>query len=171
MLRNLLSVLLIPIVLSACASYTPSTPDYFLVLRDVPESPSFVVIPFNSYLEQVEYANRIEESLIKAGAVVQQRPHVRDIVEEKQMGAGTAAATNDEVNAQSGELKTTEAYSVYDGVTADYVVYTEKNERRIRVERRTSNELVSVFKLHKWESKSDAMIVELVKKLNGEVVK
>ncbi len=166
MLRKFGILALLPLALSACASSVPA-PRYFLVLRDVPTTPSFVVIPFNGYLEQVEYANEVEESLIKAGAAVQQRPHVRDVIDEKQLGAGSAAATNDGVDAQLANRKTTEAYSVYENLTADYIVYTEKNERRIRVARRESNELVAVFKLHAFQIKADDMMSELVQKLSA----
>ena len=39
-----------------------STTKYeYVVLRDVPQSPSFVVIPPNLYMYEIEFANTVEE--------------------------------------------------------------------------------------------------------------
>ena len=59
-----------------------STKTQFVVLRAVPESPSFVVIPANNYLNQVAFANEVEAAIIGAGVKVVSRPATKEITKE-----------------------------------------------------------------------------------------
>ena len=73
--NNLLAIALLfwVVVLAGCAPQTQ-----FVVLRDVPESPSFVVIPANDYLHEVVFANEVENAIISAGVKVVMRPVTKD---------------------------------------------------------------------------------------------
>lgn len=53
-------------------------------MRNVPESPSFVVIPANNYLYQVMFANEIEKAIISVGVKVVMPPATKDVTKEVQ---------------------------------------------------------------------------------------
>ena len=55
----ILSFMLFPVIIG-CSTQTQIQ---FVVLRKVPEFPSFVVIPANNYLNQVAFANAVEAAL------------------------------------------------------------------------------------------------------------
>ena len=65
-----ISLLFLGTGLLGCATKTLE----IVVLRDVPESPSFVVIPANDFLREVEFANSVEDAIISAGVRVVIRP-------------------------------------------------------------------------------------------------
>lgn len=54
----------------------------FVVLRDVPISPSMVVVPVNPLAYQVEFANDIE-GIIGSGVRVLQRPVTKEFIVTK----------------------------------------------------------------------------------------
>ena len=55
----------------------------FVVLRDVPHAPSFVVIPANTYLHEVEFANKIERAIIGSGVKVVMLPSTKEVTTEQ----------------------------------------------------------------------------------------
>ena len=131
--------------LTGCAQKAPQ----FIVYRDVPESPSFVVIPANDYLHEVYFANEIEEAIISCGVKVEKRPSTRRIRTEKSIGglegnrvrAPDAAATS----VREADAKRVETYSVYGNMNADYMVETYGAERQVKISKRDTREVLAIF--------------------------
>lgn len=123
--------------------------DRFFILRNVPESPSFVVIPANNYLSQVMFANEIEEAIISAGVkVVMFSQATKEVTKEVTVGAGLQAIEGDQAARKSGTGKLTEkSVELSEGVTADYIVYTYANSKQIRIIKRQTREILTVLNL------------------------
>ena len=119
----------------------------FVVLRDVPASPSFVVIPANDYLNQVAFANRIEEAIIGAGVkVVMFSRTTKEVTKEVAVGGKIAAVEGSQVAQKSGEGKLTERYVVsLDEIKADYIVLTYSGSKQIRVIKNQTREILAVL--------------------------
>ena len=118
----------------------------YVVLRNVPPSPTFVVIPANSYLNQVTFANEIESAIISAGVSVVARPATKEVMTEKEIhgdgaegiqGAGTHAI-------RAADAKITERYFAFDDFNADYIVQTYVNPEQVKFTKRNSNEILTV---------------------------
>ncbi|UCH21464.1 MAG: hypothetical protein JSU83_23700 [Deltaproteobacteria bacterium] len=119
---------------------------HFVVLRDVPLNPSFVVLPANYYLDQIEYANQIEAALIRAGVSVKTRPHVKEITTDSEMDADkletksglltdktSRAMAKDDAITESVSARLTERYLACEKVDADYLVETYYNNRQVKI--------------------------------------
>jgi hypothetical protein len=74
-----ISLLFLTTGLLGCATKTLE----IVVLRDVPESPSFVVIPANDFLREVEFANNVEDAIINTAVKFVIRPAIREVTTEK----------------------------------------------------------------------------------------
>ena len=72
-----LIIVLLSVSLTGCVSHQ------VVVLRNVPKSPSFVVIPANGYLKEVRFANEIEGAIISAGVKVVARPATKEVMDRK----------------------------------------------------------------------------------------
>ena len=62
-----------------CLSFVGCGKTNYIVLRDVPQSPSFVVIPVTNTISEVSYANVVERAIIAAGVKVRLRPASRAV--------------------------------------------------------------------------------------------
>ena len=116
-----------------------------VVLRDVPESPSFVVIPANDFLREVEFANSVEDAIISAGVRVVIRPSTKEVTTEKRVqGAeGRQAGSNEAILATDAKL--TEKYFAFDAIQADYIVHTYANSRHVKISKKESREILAIF--------------------------
>ncbi len=121
--------------------------DRFFILRNVPESPSFVVIPANDYLSQVMFANEIEEAIISVGVKVVMRPATKNVTKEVAVGAEIQAIEGNQAAQKSGAGKLTERYVEFEDINADYIVYTYASSKQIRIIKRQTREILTVLNL------------------------
>ena len=136
-----ISLLFLTTGLLGCATKTLE----IVVLRDVPESPSFVVIPANDFLREVEFANSVEDAIISAGVKVVIRPSTKEVTTEKRVqGAeGRQAGSNEAILAADAKL--TEKYFAFDAIQADYIVHTYANSRHVKISKKESREILAIF--------------------------
>ena len=132
-------IVLLSVSLTGCGT------TQYVVLRNVPTSPTFVVIPANSYLNQVTFANEIESAIISAGVRVVARPATKEVMTEKEIhgaegiqGAGTQAI-------RAADAKVTERYFAFDDFNADYIVHTYVNPEQVKFTKRESKEILAVL--------------------------
>ena len=115
----------------------------FVVQRDVPPKPSFVVFPANDYLYQVEFANTIEKYLISSGVTVLTRPATKEIQATKQSTQVDVQPTQP----ASAQATLTERYLAFEDTQADYIVYSYADSKQIKIARRESKEILTSFVL------------------------
>ena len=131
---------------SGCAVADPT----FVVYRDVPENPTFVVLPATNYLYQVEFANTVEAVIIRAGAKVVDRPGTKEIVSESKLGqaqvqGGVTPSGTDAAGAKEAEAKRTERYFEYGEINADYIVQTYADAKQVRIIKKDTGEILAVI--------------------------
>ena len=141
--NNLLAIALLfwVVVLAGCAPQTPQ----FVVLRDVPESPSFVVIPANDYLHEVVFANKVENAIISAGIKVVMRPATKDVTMEKTVQRAKGKQADDVKLIQSADAKLIERYAAFEEIDADYIVQTYVTSRQVKISKRETEEILAVL--------------------------
>ena len=134
-----LSFMLLPMIIGC-------TKTQFVVLRDVPKSPSFVVIPANDYLLQVAFAHRIEEAIISAGVkVVMFSQATKEVTKEIAVKGGIKAIEGDQAAQKSGAGKLIERYVELENINADYIVYTYVESGQIRIMKNQTSEILTVL--------------------------
>ena len=140
--NNLLAIALLfwVVVLAGCAPQTQ-----FVVLRDVPESPSFVVIPANDYLHEVVFANEVENAIISAGVKVVMRPATKEITTEKTVQRAKGKQADDVKLIQSADAKLIERYAAFEEIDADYIVQTYVTSRQVKISKRETEEILAVL--------------------------
>ena len=111
----------------------------FVVLRDVPHAPSFVVIPANGYLHEVEFANKIEQAIIGSGVKVVMRPSTKEVTTEE-----TVESAKD---SQASGVRLTERYFAFEEFSADYIVQTYVSSQQVKITKRETQEVLVVFSL------------------------
>ena len=126
------------LILTSCGSKE------YIVLRDVPENPSFTVIPADNYLSEVTFANRIERYLISAGVKVIQRPGMKHIQAEQ--SKAESQSTSDR-SAESAGKVLTETYFMREPSTADYIVLTYRHSLQVRIIKNKTQEVLTVLSL------------------------
>ena len=121
----------------------------FVVLRDVPESPSFVVIPANNYLNQVAFANEVEAAIISAGIKVVMFSQARkEVTKEVAVEGEIQAIEGNQAARKSGEGKLTERYvEFFEEIKADYIVQTYAGSKQIRIIKRQPREILAILNL------------------------
>ena len=121
----------------------------FVVLRDVPESPSFVVIPANNYLSQVEFANEVEAAIIGAGVkVVMFSQASKEVTKEVAIEGEIQAIEGNKAARKSGEGRLIERYvEFFEEIKADYIVLTYAGSKQIRIIKRQPREILAVLNL------------------------
>ena len=121
----------------------------FVVYRDVPDSPSFVVIPANDYMHEVLFANEIEEAIIACGVKVVQRPGAKRIRTEKSIGGLEGNQMRDPdasvTSVREADAKRVESYWEYESIDADYLVETYVNNRNVKILKKDTREVLTVF--------------------------
>lgn len=119
----------------------------FVVLRDVPESPSFVVIPANNYLNQVAFANNVEAAIISAGIkVVMSSQATKEVTKEVAVEGEIQAIEGNQAARKSGEGKVIERYVEFlEEIKADYIVFTYEGSKQIRIIKKQTREILAVL--------------------------
>ncbi len=118
----------------------------FVVLRDVPENPSFVVVPPNSYLHEVTYANKIEQILISSGVKVVMKPSIKEVTTEE------SAQQTEDRTASGTSIK--ERYFAFDEINADYIVQTYASSKQVKISRSDTREVLTVLVIYDYSSMS-----------------
>ncbi len=131
--------------LTGCGPQVPQ----FIVYRDVPESPSFVVVPPNNRMYEVYFANEIEEAIISCGVKVVKRPSTKRITTEKSIGGSEGNRVRDPnasvSSVREADAKRVESYLEYQPTDADYMVQTYGVERQVKILKRDTREVLAIF--------------------------
>ena len=165
---TLLVFLFVAIIIGGCNRVTTS----FVSIKDVPESSSFVVLPFNYYKEQIDFANMVESALIASGVQVVHRPGTKEVevrkdvemrtIDKKEVvvNEGKVSAQEDGyIDTRRAEAKKIERYIELGDVKADYIVFTSGSvdyikgrivywESSVRIVKSGSQEVLSSFMVH-----------------------
>ena len=121
----------------------------FVVVRDVPVDPSFVVIPGNDYLYEVTYANKIERILIGSGVKVVLRPATKEIKTEQ--------AIQQVENEQASVKTLTERYFMLDEIKADYIVQTYQTSKQVKISKKETGEILTVLLIPDYHNNPQAL--------------
>ena len=121
----------------------------YIVYRDVPELPSFVVRPPNNYMHEILFANEIEEAIIGCGVKVVQRPGTKQVTTEASIGGMQGERIHDPGTAvtsvREADAKRVESYYEYENIDADYVAETCVDKRQVRILKKETLEVLTVF--------------------------
>ena len=109
----------------------------FVVLRDVPHSPSFVVIPANAYLHEVEFGNKIERAIIGSGVKVVMRPSTREVTTEQ--------VIEEAKGSKASGVRLTEKYFAFEEINADYIVQTYVSSQQVKITKRETQEVLAIL--------------------------
>lgn len=131
-------VLIASLVLISCRTQT-----VFVVLRDIPENPSFVIIPPNNTLNEVEFANSVESYFTASGVRIIARPISKAV--ETQAAVGQLESQGNSLESAASQRK--ETYYAFDDTKADYVVKTYLSNRQVQVIRRNTMEVLTTLEL------------------------
>lgn len=134
----------------------------YIVLRDVPQSPSFVVIPANNTIPEVSYANVIESAIIAAGVKVVLRPISKEIEKTITTPTNDGGSTN----------ILTERYFELDELNAEYLVQTYVTPAQVKVSKLSTGEvlaIVNVYRVHRGQGGEDPRdtMLKVLSKLLG----
>ena len=149
-------------VIIFCLCFAGCGKTNYIVLRDVPQSPSFVVIPVTNTISEVSYANIVESAIIAAGVKVVLRPASKEI--EKT----TTTPTDD---GDSTKILT-ERYFELDELNADYLVQTYVTPAQVKISKLSTREvltIVNIFPIYRGQggkNPNDTML-EVLSKLLG----
>ena len=125
----------------------------YVVLRQVPESPTFTVIPGSVSKTNVDFANSVTTVLISCGVRVLERPAMLSgYTESRSSGSGSAIGSTasgglsviggsgngkEEISAQSVDV-----VDLYDRTAADFVVVAFASASYLKIVRRDSKEVL-----------------------------
>ena len=137
------------VVVSICGC--AATPHGYIILRDVPDHPSFTVLPPSDEVEEIKCANRFEKYLIRAGLAVISRPAIKSVVMERQMEAAESQATPSASETAAVGATIKESYWAYSEMQVDYLVHTDRRVGQVKIEKRETREILTIFDIHAWE--------------------
>ncbi|MCX6224493.1 MAG: hypothetical protein NTV01_07035 [Bacteroidia bacterium] len=127
----------------------------------------FVVLPFNNYLSQIEFASKVENALLQFGFKVVQRPGVNKEVEERVgtgLSGGQAESNRNNIVNKQAELQslTISKYKVLEEIDADYIVDSMLSDLNgtIRVLRKADRNIVGVVTVYYYEA--DYIVKDLI---------
>jgi hypothetical protein len=149
-MKDILVSSIMVFLLSGC-----TTQLVFVVSRDVPQSPSFVVIPANDYLSEVEFANQIESYLLSCAVKVVTRPAIKDVQATKQAAQIEAKSSQ----AEGTQATLVERYAAFEDTDADYVVRTYADMKQFKIVRKVSKEILLSFELKENPKKEPDQII------------
>ena len=132
-------IVLLSVGLTSCGT------TQYVVLRNVPKSPSFVVIPANNYSYEVRFANEIESAIISAGVKVVTRPAIKEVMTEKAVHGAEGIQGSGAQAIRAADAKVTERYFAFDDISADYIVQTFANPEQVKFTKRESMEILAVL--------------------------
>ena len=158
---TLLVFLFVAIIIGGCNRVTTS----FVSIKDVPESPSFVVLPFNYYKAQIDFARMVESALIASGVRVVNRPTgIKEVEVSRDAEKGAidkkgAVVEERYIDSRWAGEKRIERYIEMEDIKADYIVYTSGSvdyrqgrailyESNVRIVKKGSQEVLSSFMVH-----------------------
>lgn len=124
---RLVAVGLLLIVVSGCVH--PS----YVVSRDVPESPTFVVLSGSADEDEVEYANRMTSYLIAAGVRVVDLPASREAV----------SAESQSDREKDPPILLLEQFQKIRAVDPDYILWTDVEYHRLKFVKRPGGEVLA----------------------------
>lgn len=150
LVKNICCVLSIVVMQLGCGS----THHYVVVSREVPESPTFTVVPANFQMKEVTFARDVESAIIAAGVKVARYspPAATEVTKEATLGENKSAKIfetyDNEAEARaagkSGSARVTKTYFELEGGTrADYYVETYAYRRQIKIS--NGKEVLTVF--------------------------
>jgi hypothetical protein len=136
--------LVVMAMICCCSCGTTNKNIEFVILRDVPINPKITVMPSNNTVAEYRFANRIEEIIIGYGVSVVVKPIIKEIETKKGAAAGQVEKTSDTV--MESETYIYEKYVTLDDINADYIVFSNLNEKRIKIIKTDSREVLTSFK-------------------------
>jgi len=113
----------------------------FVVSRDVPVSPTFVVVPATDYLDDINNAGEYESYLLAVGIRVVQLPGERTTVSVQD----DAVAHREPQDATGSRKITAEIYRRVGDLEADYIVVTDVEFHRVKIVRRSDGEILTSY--------------------------
>lgn len=142
--KAILILILLTVTVFGCSS-GPN----FVVSRDVPAQPSFIVVPASTYPDQIEYADRFEGYLLAAGIRVLVTPAVRENLTIKE-GSQMHAEDNVLSEARSVVFEWSDAVKS----SATYILSTDSEFSRVKIIRRDGGEILASFQLKTFTMKA-----------------
>lgn len=122
--------------------YVPATKD------DV----SFVVLPFNDYLDQLEFAAQVESFLLQMGLSVVATPRGTKIIEERKgagvtQDSGVSNLASPSMQREESQALRIERYAVTQETKADYIIETMYTGHygTIKFTRKNDSKIIAVF--------------------------
>ena len=115
----------------------------FVMYRNVPENPSFVVLPVYNTEREIAFANRIEHILISCQVSVHVRPRTKYVESER----GNLEIETNTDNKSTDKTSVTEWYFELDDITADYIVQTYKSQGIAKISKLETGEILAVLQL------------------------
>ncbi len=151
-LRTLGSSAILLLIFIGCAP-KPAVVRY-AILRNVPERPSFVVIPAIRTDSQLKFADKVEVAILASGVKVVTRPGTKAVTETR----GLNKSQSDSAAMNAAGTSVTENYTTFD-VKADYIVSTDDQTKRIKIIQKDSDEiLTSIVLLGPWDSDLESAV-------------
>ena len=138
-------VLCSALLVVSCASSKPIPRTSFVVLRDVPEAPSVTIMPINFSDEQVEGAEKLEEILLSFKVRVINPPSLKEIITKEGWTVEQNDARKLDGSATRAGGNVTNRFYSYNDYSSDYVMFTNVKERRIKIMKVASGEILSSF--------------------------
>jgi hypothetical protein len=158
-------LLLSVFILQGCVS---SNNPIYIVSRDVPENPSFTVIPFNNYQLQISCTDSVESALISSGVKVVKRPEVKEVENRKGYGGEQKQIDqpNENINSKGAFETRIERYSEYEEIKSDYIIETNCTVQsyqgslyiegmNVRITKTISKEILASFQSNLNDIKND----------------
>lgn len=142
-----------------CLSFVGCGKTNYIVLRDVPQSPSFVVIPANNTIPEVSYANVIESAIIAADVKVILRPVSKEIEKTITTPTNDGGSTN----------ILTERYFELDELNADYLVQTYVTPAQVKISKLSTGEVLAIVNVYRGQGGEDPRdtMLKVLSKLLG----
>ena len=115
---------------------------HYIVYREVPEAPTFVVIPLSHSEAEMAFSAIIEKSIMANGVKIVQRPVIKqhEVVRSRD---------NDAFFSKKGPEDVTESFSAYSIPPdyADYFVLTTSAARRVKIYNPKTKEILAIFQV------------------------
>lgn len=134
MSRILFTVFPLTLVLMSCARHS------YIVYRDVPESPTFTVLPTSQSTFELAFTVMIEQAIMSNGVRVKQRPEIKrsEIIDSVDSRYESMSQKHE------GITESFEAYQVPDDY-ADYFVFTNRTTHRVKIIKSKTREVLTIF--------------------------
>jgi hypothetical protein len=117
------------------------------VQRDIPISPTIVVVPTAFDKASLHYADQIEEFLLSCRLRIVQRPSIKQVTETK----GATKAEAEKGASMAGGRSLTEQYVAYEETGAEYVLLTDADAERVKlIDAKTREIVATAGELNEW---------------------